>query len=169
VRPKVETTCYSYFNICSEGEIQYGKGLVAAENGVFNPDDVTELLGTEPHWKWRAGDPRKDGASTYGFSSWSACRQDTPVDDAHEQCLAIARILKDKIPALQQIKREYNVSLQLVIVPVIFNEKPPVLFFDKEIIDFCHATGAEIGIDTYVCDREPWLRMLFCRLRKYRR
>ena len=170
MKPKEKTTCYSYFDICSEGELQYGVGFVAEENSEFDPDYITELLGIEPHNKWRTGEPRRHGAGVYGaykFSRWGACRQDTPENDAREQCLAIVRMLKDKIPALKQIKREYNVSFCIIVVPEIYNEEAPALCFDEEIIEFCHATGTVIDIDTYVHDRESWLRRLFHRPRKY--
>ena len=169
MKRKEETTCYSYFTICSEGEILNYVGFVAEENSDFDPDHITELLGIEPHSKWREGDPHpRPSAGIFSFSRWSACRQESPADNAYEQCLAIVRMLKDKIPALMQIKREYKVWFGIEIVPEIHNEDAPAISFDEEIIAFCHATGTMIDIDTYVYDRESWLRRLFDKVCNYR-
>ena len=149
-----KTSCYSYFAICSEGEIQYGLGLVAAENGNFDPEEISKMLGILPFRAWAAGTPRGKGNGVFRFSMWSACRQDEPALDAGEQCLKIVRELTPLIPELNRIREQYNVSFSILIVPKIYNEETPTLVFDSEIIEFCHLTKTEIGIDLYVYDRE---------------
>jgi len=151
VMGKEKTTCYSYFSICSEGEIQNMVGFIPAENSNFDPDYITELLGVAPFNKWRTGEPRKHGNSFYSTSNWSGCRQDTPALEAYEQFHAIVRMLKDKIPELNQIKQEYNVSFSINIVPDVYSDEiTPALHFDEEIIKFCYLTGTVIDIDLYV-------------------
>ena len=154
-----KTTCHSYFAICSNGEISVG-GLQSTEAGVFDPDRITKILCIEPFKKHKKGDRRKQvkdenhPSANYGFSSWSACYQTEPTLDAEEQCLSIVRELKGKVPFLLDIKKKYDVSFSIIIVPHIYNEETPALVISKEIIEFCYLTDTEIGIDMYVYDKE---------------
>lgn len=63
-----KTICHSCFSICSAGEIVNGIGLAAGENGIFEPDDITEMLGIQPFDTKTAGTPRKIGYGEYAFS-----------------------------------------------------------------------------------------------------
>ena len=149
-----KTTCYSYFAISSAGEIQNDVGFVAAKNSYFDPDEITKTLGIQPFDVRMMGTPRKNGHGVYPFSDWAACRQEEPVMDAEEQCLRIVRELTPHIPDLNKIREQYNVSFSILVVPYIHNEEAPVLGFNSEIIEFCHLTKTEIGIDLYVFDRD---------------
>ncbi len=149
-----QTTCYSYFAICSAGSIRNKIGFVAAENSYFDPDSITAKLAIEPFLTHKMGNPRKNGHGYYPFSDWACCKQCEPALDAEEQCRKIVRQLRPLIPQLQEIKKEYNVDYTIIIVPYIYNEDTPVLGFDSEIIEFCYLTGTEIIVDLYVCDQE---------------
>ena len=64
-------------------------------------------------------------------------------------------LLQDKIPLLNQIRQENDVSFVLEIVPTIYaGDKNPCLAPPLDVIDFCHATRTEIDIDMYVYDSE---------------
>lgn len=149
-----KTSCYSYFAICSSGEIRNGVGFVARDNSYFDPDDITSQLGIEPFEARKMGAPRKNGNGYYPFSDWACCKQMEPALDAQEQCRQIVRQLRDRIPQLQEIKKEYAVDYSIIIVPHIYHEENPILGFDSEIIDFCYQTGAEISVDMYIYDKE---------------
>ena len=149
-----KTDCYSYFGICSNGIIKNGVGFIANSKSDFDPDYITDKLHIEPFDSNRMGTPRKNGHGSYPFSDWGACMQTEPAIDAEEQCVRIVRALKDKIPALLDIKKKFDVAFSLIIVPRIYNEETPVLCFNKEIIEFCYRTGTEIGIDLYVYDKD---------------
>ena len=150
-----KTNCYTYFSICSNGEIGSG-GLQSTEAGVFDPDVITKMLGIEPFRKRKKGDRRigvrdeNHPGARYGFSFWAACKQTEPAIDAEEQCVNIVRMLKEKIPLLLEIKKEYDVGFAIQIVPHIYNAEEPLIGFNSEIIEFCYLTGTEIGIDMYV-------------------
>lgn len=150
-----KTTCYSYFYIESKGEILPDIGFVAAENSFFEPDEITALLGIQPFETMRMGDRRKYGPDTYPFSSWSACRQDEPAMDTGEQCLAIVRQLRDKLPVLQEIARKTNVAFGIMIVPEVWDGEAPAMYIDREVIEFCHRANASIQIDLYAYENEP--------------
>jgi len=149
-----QTSCHSYFAICSTGTIQNEIGFVAAENSCFDPDYITEKLGIEPFKAHKMGTPRKNGHGHYPFSDWACCKQTEPALDAEEQCKKIVRQLCPLIPQLQEIKKEYNVDYSIIIVPHIYNEENPILGFDSEIIEFCYHTGTEISVDMYIYDKE---------------
>lgn len=145
-----KTTCHSCFVIESAGELRDGIGLVAAENGFFDPEEITKLLGIRPWDTKKMGTPRKNGHGVYTFSSWSGCRQDEPALDARKQCLAIVRELTPHIPALDRIREACNVTFDICIVPYIYHEQAPFLRFDGEILSFCHRTGTGLIVDPYI-------------------
>ncbi|MGD9570007.1 MAG: DUF4279 domain-containing protein [Sedimentibacter sp.] len=58
-------------SIGSNGELDthcLGRGFIGYERGIFNPDDITKILGIQPFKCWKKGDNRSDG-SQYLFSS----------------------------------------------------------------------------------------------------
>ena len=146
------TTCYSYFSIVSAGKIVNGIGYVADEKGIFQPDDITQILGIQPFAAWASGTPRKIGGSLYTFSRWDACKQTEPAMDAKEQCRKIVRELRPHLSQLQEIKQKFDVEFALVIVSYMDNGESPILGFDWEIIEFCYLTNTEIVVDLYASD-----------------
>jgi len=162
VMAEKKTCCYSYFSIFSRGEVQNGIGFIAESNSNFDPANITKRLDIEPHGTMKKGDERRTSIGVYGTyagSSWDACQQEEPSMDAEAQCLAIVRALREKVPILQQIKKEINVDFLIVIVPEVYGEEVPLMHFNQEIISFCHATGTEISIDMYVVREPLWKRV----------
>lgn len=149
-----QTSCYSYFSICSNGRIENGIGFIANENSDFDLDEVTKRLGIQPFQTAKMGAPRRSGHGISPFTSWDACLQKEPALDAQEQCLGIVRGLKDKIPILNQIRREADVGFTITIVTEIHHAEQPILWFNREIIAFCYLTGTEIGLDQYIYGEE---------------
>lgn len=148
------TNCYSYFSIVSAGDILDGKGFIAKDNSFFHPNDITKILGIEPFETRVTGQKRKYGGGTCPFSEWSACKQTEPALDAHEQCLKIVRQLQSFVDKLNEIRQIYNVNFSIVIVPGVYNQEAPVLWFSNEIIEFCYLTKTEISIDMYIYENE---------------
>jgi len=50
-----KTSCYTYFSICSNGIID-SNGLKANDNAVFDPVEITKMLGIKPFNSWKKGD-----------------------------------------------------------------------------------------------------------------
>jgi len=155
-----QTECYTYFSICSNGEITI-TGLQSAEAGVFDPDDITKLLDIEPFRKWKKGDERPKynfdlgpNPSPYGSSSWSAEKSAGDWLDVNKQCLETISQLKTKLPELTEIKKRYDVKFTIHVVPKIYKENSPAIYFDSEIIEFCYLTGATIDVDMYFYGNE---------------
>lgn len=142
-----KTSSYTYFGIQSNGTSD--RGFVAYEKGIFNPEDITRLLEIHPFKSWAYGDKRVDG-SKYLFSRWSAEKSEVGRLDVEAQCRDTIKNLKNKIPQLNQIKEQYDVSFVLTIVPSIHGEEQPWISFDEEIIEFCFLTGTTIGVDMYI-------------------
>ena len=126
--------CYTYFQIV----------------GNFDPDQVSRLLNLTPETSWKIGDLRPSGTK-YDFALWEigTCTEyDVEVDHQMQKTIAV---LKDKIPLLNQIRQEYDVSFYLEIVPTVYvGESTPCLAPSLDVIDFCHATRTEMDIDLYV-------------------
>ena len=131
-------SCYTYFKIV----------------GNFNPDDVSELLNLTPEKTWKIGDLRRNGTK-YDFALWEIGRCAEYDVEIKNQMRKTIDVLQDKIPLLNQIREENDVSFVLEIVPTIYaGDKNPYLAPPLDVIDFCHATRTEIDIDMYVYDSE---------------
>ena len=131
-------SCYTYFKIV----------------GNFNPDDVSKLLNLAPEKTWKIGDLRRNGTK-YDFALWEIGRcEEYDIDVSNQMRKSIAA-LQDKIPILNHIRQEYDVSFFLEIVPTIYvDDITPAISPSLDIIDFCHATRTEIDIDMYIYDLE---------------
>ena len=130
--------CYTYFQI----------------TGSFDPDEITDLMGLKPDKCWKIGDLRKNG-TVYDFSSWSFGRCDEYHVHVVEQMRETIAPLWDKMDVLQKIRREYEASFEIKIVPTVYaGESAPCLAPSLDMIDFCHATRTEIDIDLYVVGDE---------------
>lgn len=69
-----KTNSYTYFGIESNGKIGRN-GLVAYKEGIFNPEDITFLLGIQPFNSGAYGSKRR-GGSIRRFSTWDAEKSD---------------------------------------------------------------------------------------------
>ena len=133
-----KNTCYTYFKIV----------------GDFDPDVVTKCLGLMPEKSWRIGDRRKNG-TLYDFAMWMVGRVDDYDVMVANQMRKTIEVLQDKIDVLCQIRKTYNVSFYLEVVPSVYEgEISPCLAPPLDIIDFCHATRTEIDIDLYVLESQ---------------
>ena len=146
--------CYSYFSIASNGDLvavnPQEAVFQAASGSLFVPQDITAMLGITPFRAFAADEVRANG-SVYGFSRWNGCLCETPSNDAGEQCLAVVRQLQDKIGILNEIRRRYAVNFTLQVVAYSAESgATPAVYFPHEVIAFCHLSGTEIDVDSYV-------------------
>ena len=146
-----KTNSYTYFAIQSNGETD--KGLVAHENGIFNPKEITRILDIQAFSSWAYGDRRVDG-SEYLFSTWSAEKSEVGRLDVEAQCSETIKDLKNKVPQLNRIKQQYDVKFVLMIVPSIYRAEQPWISFNEEVIEFCYLTGTTIEVDMYIHELE---------------
>lgn len=142
------THTYTYFGIESNGEIGR-RGLIGFERGIFNPDDITKVLGIQPFRCCKKGDKKRNGRK-YLSSSWDAEKSNIGRLDIESQCMETIRNLKNKISILKQIKEQYDVNYVIMIVLEIYGEEKPLMSFNKEIIEFCNLTGTTIEVDMYI-------------------
>lgn len=143
-----KTHSYTYFGIESNGELT-DKGLVGFERGVFDPQDITKSLGIQPFRSRKKGEINKNGRQVL-FSSWDAEKSDIDRLDVEAQCMETIKNLRNKVSILNQIKVQYDVNYVIVIVPKIYGEEQPLMYFNNEIIEFCYLTGTTITVDMYI-------------------
>lgn len=148
-----KTHSYTYFWIESNGEIVNGIGLVGNEGGIFDPQEITDLLGVEPFRAYKKGDMRK-GGTPYLASSWSAEKSSKNRLDVEAQCMEIIKRLKPKVHLINQIREKYDINCGITIVPHIYGEESPIMSFNREIIEFCYQVNATIEVDMYVYQDE---------------
>lgn len=118
--------------------------------GNFDPGYVTELLGLSPEKSHKIGDLCRNGTK-YDFASWEVGKCTEYDVEVENQMRKTISVLQDKIPLLNKIRKEFDVSFFLEIVPTIYaGDVNPCLAPTLDVIDFCHATRTEIDIDMYV-------------------
>ncbi|MCM1132158.1 MAG: DUF4279 domain-containing protein [Ruminococcus flavefaciens] len=127
------TKCYTYFRMV----------------GNFNPDTVSEMLCLVPEQSHKIGDTRKNGTK-YDFAVWHyGCCEDYDICVANQMQKTISNLLS-KTDILKEIKKKYDVSFYLEVVPVIVcNEAMPCLAPSLDVMQFCCDTQTEIDIDLY--------------------
>ncbi len=132
---KTKNGCYTYFAI----------------KGDFKPDDITEILQINPSKSWKIGHKRSVGNSYYDFAVWEYGRCNDYDVITENQILNTIADLKSKIPLLKDIKRKFDVSFVLEVVPELHvNETTPTLGPNREIIEFCYETQTDFDIDLYL-------------------
>lgn len=147
-----KTHTYTYFGIESNGQID-SRGLVGNKRGIFNPDDITNVLGIQPIRCWKKGDKRRNDTE-YLFSSWDAEKSDIGRLDVEAQVLDTIKNLKNKISILNDIKEQYDVNYVIMVVQSIYGDESPLIGFNEDIIEFCYLTGTTINFDTYIYQDE---------------
>lgn len=121
---KTKNSCYTYFKI----------------SGIFDPDEISEILQLTPEKQWKIGDDRRDG-SQYDFASWAIGRCTEYDIETENQMRKTIAPLTDKIDQLKKIYSTYDVSFCLEIVPSVFvSDTTSCLAPSLNIIDFCHET-----------------------------
>ena len=131
---KETNSCYTYFRIA----------------GNFDPDRISEMLGLRPDKQWKIGDLRRNGTA-YDCALWThgTCTSYDVI--TNNQLLITLEDFFPRIHTLQEIKREYDVSFFLTIVPTISTEEStPVLSPSLDVMRFCCETETEIDLDLYV-------------------
>ncbi len=129
-----ENSCYTYFRII----------------GDFDPNSITEKLCLQPNNFWKIGDKRPDG-TTYDFASWEFGYCDNYDVIAENQMHTTISNLLDKVDLLNEIRKQFDVTFTLEIVPTVYVGNPtPCLAPSMTVIDFCHATRTQMDIDLYV-------------------
>ena len=129
-----QNSCYTYFRMV----------------GNFNPDDITAKLKLSPSEQSRIGDLGKYG-TVYEFASWEyGICNDYDVFTENQMMQTIHNLIP-KIQELKEIKRKYDVSFVLQIVPTVYTgESTPCLAPNRAVIEFCYHTETDIDIDLYV-------------------
>ena len=128
--------CYTYFGIA----------------GNFDPNVISSILNLSPVEQRQIGDVHKSGIESK-FASWKygLCEEyDVLVEN---QMMKTIRDLIPKKNELKEIKKNYDVSFYLEIVPSIYvDEVSPSLSPNREVIEFCYETETDIDIDLYLFD-----------------
>jgi hypothetical protein len=114
----------------------------------FTHQALTERIGLIPVEHWNKGDIIGTKPSIWSF--WEIMVDYKETLNLDHQLKKLHEIIKDKIPELIKIKREYNPHFTVVIVVKIENQETPSMHFHQWFIEFLHEIDAEVDIDTYV-------------------
>lgn len=119
--------------------------------GDFNPSDVGEMLGLAADKQWQKGDLRRPPNDTYNFSFLSCGTVVTKNNYyAEKQLEKTLALLQDKVAVLNGIRQQFNVKFVLSVVVKFYDvDEKPVLSPGAAVMEFCHATGAQLDYDYY--------------------
>ena len=132
----MKNKCYTYFRIA----------------GIFEPDEITHLLGIVPEKSHSIGALRPNG-SRYDFAEWTCGRCDAYDIELSQMMQKTIRGLRNKTDTLRQIKARFDVSMTIEVVPTLCpDDTAPVLAPSMDIMRFCVETGTELDIDLYFCE-----------------
>lgn len=140
------TSTYTYFRIRSSG-VHNDDEFIPSSKGIFEPHEITKLLGIEPYSFKKPGDYVALGRYCK-LSCWSGCKSTIDGYNVAKQSKETVHQLISKIDELKKIKNEYDIDYCLVVVQHIY-ETSPIMSFEDEVIKFCADIGATIEIDTY--------------------
>jgi hypothetical protein len=114
------------------------------------PQVITDRLGITPNEQWRKGEKVPGRSYPRRHSNWSLSTDYETSLDVDDQLKKIYNLLKTKIQILKEIKDEYNLGYQIVIIPNIEDNEIPYLHFDRWILEFINDIEATIDIDLMI-------------------
>ncbi|KFF63651.1 DUF4279 domain-containing protein [Pectobacterium brasiliense] len=117
---------------------------------VFDPGEITKLLGVEPaevNIKGIISGTRKRPSVE---TSWSICTEKEESYDVNEQTKKLLFLLKDKTDVLDEIKERYDVTFILSLLVEIENGEKPAIYWTAETNRFLGKIGAESSVDLYI-------------------
>jgi len=132
----------------SRGEVYF-----AMYGDAFEPNDVTAHIGLSPTGVRRKGERRPEVPLPRN-SSWevSIGRLESDVIDVYEMSEDLTAQLTPFIAKIVEAKSLFNLSCVFqVVLWIDQNEEAsmPAIGFEPPVINFIHAVGAKIDIDTY--------------------
>ena len=131
-----KNSCYTYFAI----------------KGLFDPDEITSIIGLTPTKQWSIGDLRQNG-TVRNFAMWEYGRCDEYDVFVENQMMSTITDLMPKTNILQKIYELYDVSFHLEVVPSVYvGEITPCISPNRAVLEFCYLTKTGIDIDLYVFD-----------------
>ncbi|MDR0195855.1 MAG: DUF4279 domain-containing protein [Myroides sp.] len=121
----------------------------------WDPIELTKLIGIAPTMSWIKGDRidkynpdivlRKETNWEYSF-----CTVETLFsEDVTDKFIAL---FSSKTEIIAKYISDNNLRSKLYIVPEIFKNQVPGLYFNKALLDMVVKLNAEIDIDLYVID-----------------
>ncbi|AJA68733.1 DUF4279 domain-containing protein [Myroides odoratimimus] len=119
----------------------------------WNPRELTKAIGIIPTAYWKKGDRidkyhpnvvlRKETNWEYSFRKTNTLLS----EDVTEQ---FVELFSSKVDIIVKYINDNNLTSKLFIIPEIFPNQVPGIFFDKRLLNLLVKLNAEIDIDLYV-------------------
>ncbi|MGG3805452.1 DUF4279 domain-containing protein [Metabacillus fastidiosus] len=125
----------------------------------FPIDDFTETLGIQPTRTYKKGDaiirPHNPNVISIGVhhrlhSCWELGTEYEESCDINDQLYKILNYMEDKIGKLTQLKREYDLVYNFIIVIQVENNETPAMYLESKFINFASSIDAEVDFDLYI-------------------
>lgn len=115
----------------------------------FPVEDITLKLSIIPTESYNKGDLSKYN-NIKKETCWCISTGYEESMDINDQLSKIIGEIRDKKDILIQLKNQYNLEFQLMIVLNIIDNDKPAIYLDKDIIHFVSDIDASIQFDYYI-------------------
>ena len=116
----------------------------------FDLDYVTKQLEIIPNYTRYKTEVLRNG-NMFGHTEWGMCFESHPSWYLEDLFNEMYQVFKNKEKLLANVAKQCNAEWNAVYIVEIKNGDIPVLLFKKNMIDFFHEIGAEVGFDMYIC------------------
>lgn len=121
--------------------------------GIFNPQEIAEILNATPHRIIRRGDSLPHTKRVAEHDEIVFGYNDEYSADINEMLRVTLKGLRGKVTELAALREKYRLEYYLEIVPEIESgsEEPhPALSLDDDIIEFLYLTKTKHDLDYYI-------------------
>lgn len=133
-----KTTLYAYISFTGNDNVDD-----------FPLETVTERLNVQPTETWRMGD-KINNFHNRSFTCWKYQSETLETLDSEDVLRPILNVFQFKTDAINQVKKELNLNVQIYLVITMIDGYTPGLTIFPEFSKFAVAINAFIGIDMYV-------------------
>lgn len=148
-------TCWSRFVVLSSGYYDEKQGYISNKEDSFDPEEITNILKTNPKFSCKYGEHIKDSKDTnrtYCFSAWFSKNVYDPPIDRDDHCNKIIQLLAPYEYELLEYKKTHKVFYE---IEICIYESGNDMLINSDIINFCHRLGIEIRINTVLLNYNP--------------
>lgn len=114
-----------------------------------DPDIITQALGVQPTYTWRAGEQVPNSLVRYKQDGWRLTTGPVESLDVQEVARPLLTQLLPLVDALTDLTKQLGIEAELAFT-VRMGGKVPAVHFDREMLGAINQLQAEVDIDLYI-------------------
>ena len=115
----------------------------------YDPDIITQALGIQPTYTWRAGERVPNSLVRYKHDGWSLTNGPVESLDVQEVARPLLTSLLPLVDTLADLTEQLGVEAELAYT-VRMGGEVPAIHFDREMLGAINQLQAEVDIDLYL-------------------